>query len=838
MSTFDGVVKEFPDIRIDYFRPSTKSTRAPLAYFLSHIHTDHTVGLESCKSPFIYCSPATREILLRLQKFPHRMNFAKGIVEKHEQHFKHLKKLLKPIPLETPTDVELSPGNTIRVTLFDANHCVGAVCFLIEGNGKAILYTGDVRAEPWWIASLCRHPLIVPYVASVEIPRSPLKQLNCLYLDTTFAAKEDVYKQFPSKASGLTEMLHAVSRYPRGTTFYFDSWTFGQVIVPEPKPVCTIVSANTGYRYEEVWQALCAHLGCQIHVDDYRYGLYLALSNGAELKAPEATKLMGYNCGNHPKEGCLTSKQTKLHSCEKGAGCEVWDKDFVRITPIISRHNGMDIAELGAGGGQGDLDVHHELDVGDAATVGQLIALCASKLQGQPQLLASVMELLTSFISGQKSTVSLDGSGFTEACARAAEEADFDNVDDFPIDRLVPALAKLVTKAKQQKLPSSTLKVVPKRADGLAKRITFPYSRHSSYGELCELVDAFKAKDVHPCTVDSANWTTNQSMSFLFGHVYTNSPTFSHDQMMVKKRGIALPSATFSQERQSSPASDEADWNRSLKFHRNQENERRLTRKTHEEFERHSNDHLMARRQSDLWPTRELEDHYSPPRQQRKRKSSRALSPDTAAVEALRKASVPFAHPAQWLDHNSALSKRRRPSDDDREGRLSPPAFEAEQSPPHDPHVAALRGAAEGRRLHIGNLPEGTSSADLEIFCADYEVENAYVPQQSASSRAGLYGFVEFANPAAAKHAMSRLRNKVFNDRRVRVDMARNTEAPFVGKLEPILKYEVYQPTADEARLTLRTEAYEAARNNDSVHWSRLGLVSTGGGHQVKEEEL
>jgi len=69
MSTFDGVVKEFPDIRIDYFRQS--SERPPLAYLLSHVHTDHLQGLDTCKSPFIYCSPATREILLRLEKYPY-----------------------------------------------------------------------------------------------------------------------------------------------------------------------------------------------------------------------------------------------------------------------------------------------------------------------------------------------------------------------------------------------------------------------------------------------------------------------------------------------------------------------------------------------------------------------------------------------------------------------------------------------------------------------------------------------------------------------------------------------------------------------------------------------
>jgi hypothetical protein len=36
--------------------------------------------------------------------------------------------------------------------------------------------------------------------------------------------------------------------------------------------------------------------------------------------------------------------------------------------------------------------------------------------------------------------------------------------------------------------------------------VTFPYSRHSSYPELCEFVNAFKPKDVWPCTVEFPRW--------------------------------------------------------------------------------------------------------------------------------------------------------------------------------------------------------------------------------------------------------------------------------------------------------------------------------------------
>ncbi|KAI7305862.1 hypothetical protein KC315_g14468 [Hortaea werneckii] len=525
MSTFDGIVKEFPDIRIDYFRSSNGQSQPPLALFLSHVHSDHLVGLESCKSPFIYCSPATRELLLRLEKYPHRMNFAKGILESRKQTYRHLKTLLKPIPLETPTKLELSPGRTIRVTLFDANHCVGAVAFLIEDDEKAVIYTGDIRSEAWLIDTWCRHPLLIPYVCSGK--RKPLKRLDCIYLDTTFAQKADPYREFPSKAEGLTELLLAVSRYPQNTLFYFDSWTFG---------------------YEDVWQTLAAALNSQIHLDHYRYGLYRALFNGTEPRAAETPKLMGFLCGNHFQAGCLTDREARVHSCEKGTNCKIWNEDFVRITPIISRHRGVEMAEIGAGGGQGDLGQHHELEVWDPSLVGQLIALCASKLHGQPELQACVMQMLTSIIEDRIPSISLDDSELKEESIQNEKgEEGFANLDDLPLERLVPALAKLVTKAKGQGQKEDSFtkdrsSVFSARADGLPKQITFPYSRHSSYSELCRLVEAFKPIDIHPCTVDKAKWTSGHSMNSLFGHIYgSDAPSFHHDQIMLARMGPSMP---------------------------------------------------------------------------------------------------------------------------------------------------------------------------------------------------------------------------------------------------------------------------------------------------------
>jgi DNA cross-link repair 1C protein len=220
---------------VDYFRKNDTHP-SPLAVFLSHIHSDHLTGLESLKSPFVYCSYATKELLLQVEKYPHRVNFSKGIIESRRQHYKHLKSLLKPIPLHTPTEIELGPLKRIRVTLFDANHCPGAVMFLIEGDEKAILYTGDVRSEPWFVNALIRQPVLIPYTFGKT-------RLDKIYLDTTFSVNERLYTTFPSKAEGLRELLEAVAAWPDDTVFHFKAWTLG---------------------YEDVWVALASALKTRV----------------------------------------------------------------------------------------------------------------------------------------------------------------------------------------------------------------------------------------------------------------------------------------------------------------------------------------------------------------------------------------------------------------------------------------------------------------------------------------------------------------------------------------------------------------------------------------------
>lgn len=109
---------------------------------------------------------------------------------------------------------------------------------VFEGNGLAVLYTGDIRSEPCHVDAITRNPCMVEYVHQQDKPG--FKTLDRIYLDTSFT--EDV--QFQTKSEGIRELLEKVSRYPKDTVFYFSAWTYG---------------------YEEVWIALAKALNNRVH---------------------------------------------------------------------------------------------------------------------------------------------------------------------------------------------------------------------------------------------------------------------------------------------------------------------------------------------------------------------------------------------------------------------------------------------------------------------------------------------------------------------------------------------------------------------------------------------
>ncbi|KAK7993059.1 hypothetical protein PG988_001853 [Apiospora saccharicola] len=513
MSTFDGVVHEFPDIAIDYFRFQRARPQPPRLCLLSHVHSDHLAGLETLQGPFVYCSAATREILLRLERYPCRINYANGTLEARKQTYKHLKHILKPIPLETPTQLELWPGKYVQVTLFDANHCVGAVMFLIEGDGKAVLYTGDIRSEPWWVNSLARNPALVEYAQP-----GGLKTLDRIYLDTS-----SVLDDYPltTKAEGLRDLLAQVARYPADTVFFVQAWTYG---------------------YEDVWIALAKALGSKIHVDAYKMGIYKSLvertSEDLFAKqvhlAKEAPYLVGFSCANNQHDGCLTlDENVRIHSCEKGTACSVIQnkyKSVVWIKPIVSRlPDGQNIAEVGIGGGGGDLEREAELQYITADNLDEVVGMIRD-LDGFPVETREtvITRILASIASGRNASLNIDIDDFSD--------------DDKMEADLIKAVRSVVThvdsKANKQLGHSGNAQGDQKGggAASLPRTIVFPYARHSSYPELRHLVDTFKPKDMWPCTVHDEDWFRRGiTLKELFGQSCSEG-IFEHDEIMEQRR--------------------------------------------------------------------------------------------------------------------------------------------------------------------------------------------------------------------------------------------------------------------------------------------------------------
>ncbi|KAM6456831.1 5' exonuclease Apollo isoform 1-T1 [Liasis olivaceus] len=147
-------------------------------FFLSHMHSDHTVGLSSTWNQPVYCSPVSGQILhLRL---------------------KVAKQWIRPLEVGDSHVVALDEmgRETMTVTLIDANHCPGSVMFLFEGYFGVILYTGDFRYTP----NMQQEPVL-----------KNSKLINFLYLDNTNCHPEVV---LPSRQQATEQIKRLIRSHP------------------------------------------------------------------------------------------------------------------------------------------------------------------------------------------------------------------------------------------------------------------------------------------------------------------------------------------------------------------------------------------------------------------------------------------------------------------------------------------------------------------------------------------------------------------------------------------------------------------------------------------------
>ncbi len=259
-----------------------------------------------------------------------------------------------------------------------------------------------------------------------------------------------------------------------------------------------------------------------MHIDSYQSRLYGSLSSAdVTTRISEHAALTGFYVGNHHKPGCLTTAaSTRIHSCEPGTPCHtelLKSKNVLWITPIITRSkDGIEVPELGAGGGGGDLQQTPMLELSNISSLSEVEDYC-KRIVKDPDDMKRLLSQIELARSSRDAKMSL-------------EKLNVDIEEEITLQEFVKRL--LVADRVE---PTSHMEGIPERQfpNGSLSNgtIHFPYSRHSSYSELCELVAAFKPADIYPCTVDEQTWSEDISIKTMFGHLCSGTD-FLHDREM------------------------------------------------------------------------------------------------------------------------------------------------------------------------------------------------------------------------------------------------------------------------------------------------------------------
>jgi len=101
------------------------------------------------------------------------------------------------------------------------------------------------------------------------------------------------------------------------------------------------------------------------------------------------------------------------------------------------------------------MDPVHELELDDLASLGNLTALCSSKLKDKPDLLQKVLVWLVKTVEKGGRNIKLDTMAFFDELADGIHAQDH---ADMPLERIVVALEKLmVEEPKPVPTPSKTI---------------------------------------------------------------------------------------------------------------------------------------------------------------------------------------------------------------------------------------------------------------------------------------------------------------------------------------------------------------------------------------------
>ena len=183
-------------ICVDAFRYG--AVQGSQAYFLSHFHSDHYIGLTSHWSHGpIYCSKVTANLV--------------------RQQLRVDPKYVVGLDFEKTVEVPGTRG--VKVTMISANHCPGSSLFLFEKvvgkkpNGEPrlqrILHCGDFRACTEHI----QHPLLMPDVRDRLNGKMKEQKIDVCYLDTTYLNPKYSFPSQENVIKACADMCVSLSKH-------------------------------------------------------------------------------------------------------------------------------------------------------------------------------------------------------------------------------------------------------------------------------------------------------------------------------------------------------------------------------------------------------------------------------------------------------------------------------------------------------------------------------------------------------------------------------------------------------------------------------------------------
>lgn len=167
------------------------------AYFLSHFHSDHYIGLSgSWTHGPIYCSKVTANLV--------------------KQQLRVDPKYVVSLDWERPFEIPGTKG--VTVTMISANHCPGSSLYLFEKvvgkktNGEPrqqrILHCGDFRACRMHV----QHPLLMPDVLDKVTGKTKEQKIDVCYLDTTYLNPKYAFPEQEAVIKACADMCVCLSK--------------------------------------------------------------------------------------------------------------------------------------------------------------------------------------------------------------------------------------------------------------------------------------------------------------------------------------------------------------------------------------------------------------------------------------------------------------------------------------------------------------------------------------------------------------------------------------------------------------------------------------------------